>query len=74
VILAAGYGGTKLDDTWEYDGSNWTQITPPTRPTPCDRTAGTFFVQTRQFLLFCGLATVSGSDQYVSQSWVYWWD
>jgi cysteine-rich repeat protein len=40
VILYGGSGGrpggtpaASLTDTWEWDGTNWTEITPPTSPT-----------------------------------------
>ncbi|HEX4703213.1 MAG TPA: Ig-like domain-containing protein, partial [Pseudonocardiaceae bacterium] len=35
VILfggSAGYLGTDLADTWQWDGANWTQLTPATAP------------------------------------------
>ncbi|MCA8970585.1 MAG: hypothetical protein KDC95_12400, partial [Planctomycetes bacterium] len=36
VVLfgGAGSGGNLLRDTWEWDGSNWTQIQPPSSPSP----------------------------------------
>ena len=37
LMLFGGYGGTgtgtMFNDTWSYDGANWTQLTPPTSPT-----------------------------------------
>ena len=33
VVLFGGFGGGHLGDTWEWNGTNWTQLTPSTSPT-----------------------------------------
>jgi len=32
TVLFGGYGGTNLNDTWEFDGVQWTNVTPAVSP------------------------------------------
>jgi hypothetical protein len=35
LVLFGGFvGGTYLNDTWTWDGTNWTQQNPTTSPSP----------------------------------------
>lgn len=47
VVLFGGYSpyyasGSSMNDTWEYDGSEWTQIETPHAPGPADQHAMAF--------------------------------
>ena len=38
VVLFGGLGSTGyLNDTWTFDGANWTRVTPPVTPPARDR-------------------------------------
>ncbi|MFN7966790.1 MAG: kelch repeat-containing protein [Acidobacteriota bacterium] len=57
VVLFGGYdedGGRFLDDTWEYDGTNWTQILTPSRPGRRWRAGMTYDSQRQVAVLFGG--------------------
>ena len=69
--ISAGYNPTDLNDTWVWDGANWTQKFPKTSPSArqlhamaCDSGHG-------QLVLFGGVANLS-SGPVLDDTWV--WD
>jgi hypothetical protein len=59
AVLFGGdwYGGSTpnfLGDTWEWDGTSWTQSTPPTAPSPRASFAMAFDTQRQRVVLFGG--------------------
>ncbi|MFY9343853.1 MAG: hypothetical protein WAT39_15290 [Planctomycetota bacterium] len=62
---AIGTGaGTDDDETWEYDGTNWQQLTPAIRPSPRRGVDMTFDVTRGVCVLFGGGLTAFGSTVY----------
>jgi hypothetical protein len=69
AVLFGGWTGSAwLGDTWEWDGSVWTQRNPPTAPTARDSAMLTYDGVTGRLLLFGGV-DVSGNE--VSDTWEY---
>lgn len=68
------YGGTNTQllsipnsQTWEYDGSNWTQVATPVSPGPRERPAMCYHVALAQTLLFGGGDGFGVTDE----TWLY---
>jgi len=73
VVLFGGQdlaSGTKFGDTWEWDGSNWTQLAPANSPAPRVAAAMAYDVL-RGYTLLYGGNTSSG---YVFQQDTWTWD
>jgi len=71
---AASYGPA-LNDTWVWDGSNWTQKSPQSSPRVRDSTALVYDVVHGQIVLFGGFGGVdfnSGLSQELNDTWI--WD
>lgn len=57
IVMFGGYDpalGTQIDDTWEYDGTNWTRILTPTRPNRRDSAGIAYDAQRQVVVLFGG--------------------
>jgi hypothetical protein len=67
---AAQLGSTTFADTWEYDGSNWTRVLPPTSPPARWVHAMAYDVMRARTVLFGG-SGVGGADtwEYDGRSW-----
>ncbi len=68
------YGGcinyTCVDDTWVWDGTSWTQLTPATHPSFCPSPGLVYDTARAQMVLFCGYDSSPGG--LWSQIWT--WD
>ena len=72
VILFGGYGGSgagTLDDTWTWDGSDWTRQSPATSPPARYGASMAYDTKTHQVVVFGGL---SESGLLFSDTWT--WD
>jgi hypothetical protein len=61
TVLFGGYGpqyptGTPLQDTWEYDGTNWVQTSPANSPSAREQHVLAYEGHSKQILLFGGWA------------------
>ena len=71
VVLFGGYGGTSfsgpgyLNDTWVWDGSNWTKKSPPTSPPARFAHSMAYDSAHRQVFLFGGTSTNLFADTWV---------
>ena len=63
-------GYTALDDTWIWDGSNWSAMTPLARPAGRRDAAMAYDPVLRQVLLFGGIPTGYGVELADSWLWV----
>lgn len=70
---ASGFGfqatAVALNDTWVWDGANWTQLSPKTSPSPRNAFAMAFDAAHGQVLLFGGL---DGNGTDLGDTWI--WD
>lgn len=63
VVLFGGYAavlGPYLDDTWEFDGSSWSELQPATRPSGRSDHAMAHDVASQQVLMFGGRPNLIG--------------
>ena len=61
VLLFGGYNGTsRLDDTWDWTGTNWSELFPSNSPSARQQAALAYDANTKQVLLFGGYG--GGSD------------
>ncbi|MBI4871087.1 MAG: hypothetical protein HY814_05930, partial [Candidatus Riflebacteria bacterium] len=66
VVLFGGYAGSYVQDTWEYDGANWTQVNPGSRPSARDSCALAYDSARGRVVLF------GGDDGTIKQdTWEY---
>jgi hypothetical protein len=58
IVLFGGVGAAQspLGDTWEWDGTNWTEMSPPVSPAPRTGHAMTFDAARNRTVLFGGYA------------------
>ena len=73
VVLFGGraaYTSGDFNDTWAWDGSNWTQILPQASPTARSGCEMAYDPVHRQIVMFGGIVT--GAIMYFSDTWV--WD
>lgn len=69
------YGGGRLSgdsgmaDMWGWDGTNWTQITPPQNPGLLKGAAMDFDATRQELVMFGGYNAVLNMD--ISETWVY---
>ncbi|OGO26660.1 MAG: hypothetical protein A2W33_08350 [Chloroflexi bacterium RBG_16_52_11] len=69
VVLFAGLGVPGyLNDTWEYNGSTWTQVNPAVAPSARDSHAMVYDSDRRVIVLFGGY---NPSTNYLSDTWEY---
>jgi hypothetical protein len=66
VVMYGGFGtvgssGTRLDDTWEWNGAVWTQRSPVSRPPLLSNHATAFHARKGWALIMSGVASVSGA-------------
>jgi hypothetical protein len=67
LILFGGANTTIDDDTWAFDGTTWTQLSPATSPPPTTGAALTDDASTGQLVMFGG----SGDSGYSEGTWIY---
>jgi Galactose oxidase, central domain len=72
IVLFGGYGSTLFGDTWEYDGTTWTQRFPTTSPAPRRYAAMTYDPIRHVTLLFGGDSGIAGNAPQLSDWWK--WD
>ena len=72
TVLFGGYSGNPsnlyLNDTWEYNGTNWTQVNPPQSPPGRNHHAMVYDSQRRVVVLFGGR---SAADPQLDDTWEY---
>ena len=72
VVMFAGttsiFGTGPMQDTWEYDGSTWTQCTPQHSPSPRYDHAMSFDLATGQVVMFGGR---SGLSWTIGDTWLW---
>lgn len=55
VFLFGGYNGTNaVNDTWSFDGTNWTQLSPATSPSARRRHSGAYDLARGRLVMFGG--------------------
>jgi hypothetical protein len=69
IVLFGGFGpsldaGSQLDDTWEYDGSLWTQVSTPNLPGQREQHCMAYDSTRRRVVMFGGVGGVSGDDTW----------
>lgn len=70
----SGISGKATDDTWEWDGNNWTQRTPATKPLARHESAMVFDSTNNRCLLFggdIGNNSADGSFSERKETWIY---
>jgi hypothetical protein len=66
VVLFGGFnGGALLDDTWTWNGSDWTQQHPATSPSARETTSVAYDGATGTVVLFGG----NGSEGALGDTW-----
>jgi hypothetical protein len=70
VMLRFGgsVGTTFFNDTWQFDGTNWQQLSPSTSPTPRGRPACTYDPVRREVVVFGGVTT---GGTMLNDTWVW---
>ena len=70
--LVSGGEGKPLADTWEWDGTNWTQLTSPSPPTPRYASAAAFDAARAETIMFGGC---DGSSSFcttpAAKTWLF---
>src|ERR1035438_5531573 len=69
--ISAGYNPTDLNDTWVWDGANWTQKFPKTSPPARSLHAMAYDSGHGQLVLFGGIVNLK-SGPFLGDTWV--WD
>jgi hypothetical protein len=73
VVLFGGMndvgGYHYLADTWEWDGSTWTEVTPATSPPAVFRSAMAFDSARRRVVLFAGSFDYGGTWEWDGSAW-----
>jgi hypothetical protein len=71
LILFGGYGvgETNLGDMWEWNGSTWTQMSPPTLPPARSDASMAFDVATGKLVLFGG--SILDGTELLGDTWLY---
>lgn len=69
VVLFGGYGpsfpsGTQLNDTWEYDGFDWAQITPTHTPLTREQHGTAYDSARGRVVIFGGIGESTGDDTW----------
>ena len=68
TVLFGGYAGSDLDDTWKYDGVNWSQQNPASKPSARRCQAMAYDSARGLVVLFGGRGDAGG---YVNDTWEY---
>ncbi|MCA8948384.1 MAG: hypothetical protein KDE27_02710 [Planctomycetes bacterium] len=75
AVLFGGFGGPgptyNLDDTWEWNGSAWTQMAPGSHPSARSGHQLAWDPVLSRVLLFGGSFTVGLSSTYYNDTWSY---
>lgn len=76
VVLYGGWRGDQqgsniLGDTWEYDGSNWSQITTATTPGSRTGLKLVYVPEWGKTLLFGGSLRSGDQRSYPNDTWIY---
>ncbi len=74
VVLFGGtdnQGQDQLGDTWEYDGLDWTQVTPTTSPPARFGHAMAYDASRGRVVLFGGASTSGGNTTFLADTWDY---
>ncbi|MCK5940768.1 MAG: hypothetical protein KAI24_02265 [Planctomycetes bacterium] len=67
TVLYGGWGGAGFtNDTWEWDGASWTQVTTANLPSPRDRFGMCYDLARSRVVLFGGI-----SAQVSDETWEY---
>jgi hypothetical protein len=72
VVMFGGYNnqiGLSMNDTWEWDGTTWTQITPATSPTARYQHAMVYDAARQRVLLFGGYNNQLGVSMNDTWEW-----
>lgn len=74
LVLFGGYdaGTSSTDQTWEWDGTAWTQRTPAVSPDPRYSCSLVYDEQSRQVVLLGGDSNVSNSDRLTRRETWQW--
>lgn len=69
VVLFGGYGptlpsGSQLDDTWEFNGTDWTEVATPMTPGAREQHGMTFDSRRGRVLVFGGVGMTAGDDTW----------
>lgn len=73
VVMFGGTGnnGGELNDTWVWDGSNWTQASPQTSPPLRDISAMAYDSAHQQVVLFGGQGNTTVNQGLLSDTWTW---
>lgn len=74
ILLYGGIGGSSqfsLDDTWQWDGTSWQQLTPVASPGGFARHSMAFDLARQTFVLFGGRNNLWNPNQASSQTWEF---
>jgi cysteine-rich repeat protein len=69
TVLFGGLSGGRLNDTWEFDGAQWTPRTPATRPAPRAGHVMTFDSDRNKVIMFAGQSNPDGAS--LQETWEY---
>ncbi len=76
TLLFGGYNrdtDTILGDTWVYDGTDWTQLTPATTPSPRYRTASVYDSVRQRMVIyggFDGVQILTQTFEFLVDNWL----
>src|SRR5690606_13043423 len=70
VLLFGGFDGGRLGDTWLWDGTDWTELSPDERPSPRSGAGLAYYPATGRLMLFGGID--EGSPERKDDTWI--WD
>jgi hypothetical protein len=73
TVLFGGYsqnGESDMPDTWEWNGTNWAQLTPLHNPAARDTYSMVFDTARSEIMLFGG-AVPSSSNFYANDTWIF---
>jgi hypothetical protein len=74
VILFGGFQSSslpRLGDTWEWNGTNWTQVSPSVSPAPRSGHRMTWDPVRQHVVLFGGRSDSAGGAIYFADTWAY---
>ena len=71
VLFGGNANGGRVDDTWEYNGTTWTQAAPNSKPSARDQHALAYDSVRQRVVLFGGLSGVTLADtwEYNGTTW-----
>jgi len=67
TVLFGGYNGSYLQDTWTWNGSAWTKLSPVLSPTPREGAAIAYDATNRDVVLFGGV----GAGGRLADTWTF---